>query len=286
MGHDAAPSGAFTRLKEVLERLRFEVKLFVGNGKPLTAGMEEVRDAASNADVVLIGMSSSVALAEVELAAGEAARAAGKPYGFYIRSDEKLILVPGSKFAAGNFVTLGVVMESLSWIAEVDEETHFRLVLALHPGDRTVFAVDPATGKGLGLYGELVVESPIPMEIVEKDVLTTSQMVPGADLIIEFGSSIGIEGAYNGIPVITLAFEVLYRRYEKSVRTRRLEAVEEGLSKLVDGGIEGLTSAIEYLLTPEGFAPLRASQEKACPKPADRGIALRRMASVLIGIAG
>jgi hypothetical protein len=193
-----------------------------------------------------------------------------------ITPEEKLVLAPGGKFAAGNIASWVVVMDALALLTAGGQR--FQLVLAVHPGDRTTYAVDSATQKEMKLYEELCSFSPVPARIVGKDVLTTSDMVPGADIIVEFGSSIGIEGAYQGVPVVSLGFEILFRRLEQASGTRTLEVVGDGLSELVVADANKLAETVKCLLSSTGFAEMRARQQELCPKPKERGAALRKIA--------
>lgn len=353
---DVAPSGCFKRLEPILKERGLDAVLFIGEGKPLNKSLEEVALAVSNASVVVLGMSSSFELAQAEITAGDAARNAGVPYGFYgdvprcwararkgawfeniatdasfyygvtqadanagrqvfpnaqligtgnpLREDmafpsftreevraklnivpeEKLVLAPGGNFfAAGNMASWVVVIDALAILAA--EDWHFQLVLTVHPGDRIPYAVDAVTKKGMRLYEDLVSFSPIPARVVTNDILTTSDMVPGSDIIVEFGSSIGIEGAYQGVPIVSLGFEILFRMLERSSGIRTLEAVGCGLSELVIADASKLADTIRRLLTPSGFAPMRARQKELCPKPTMRGVALRNIADAIARIA-
>ena len=174
-------------------------------------------------------------------------------------------------------------MDALALLAAQGER--FQLILAAHPGDRTPHAVDSATQKEMKLYDELISFSPVSTRIVTKDILTTSDIVPGADVIVEFGSSIGIEGAYQGVPVVSLGFEILFRRLEQASGTRTLEAVGDGLSELVVADASKLANTIKRLLTPNGFAEMRAKQQELCPKPKERGAALRKIAEAIAQVA-
>ncbi len=316
--------------------------------------MEEIARTAANADLVLLGMSSSPELAEPEIVAGNVARKAGIPYGFYgdiprcwgrarsgvwfeelassaafyfgvtqadadeacevfenaqlvgtgnplreemafprftreevrsqlkIAPEEKLVLAPGGKVASGNIASWVVLSDALTLLAS--EGTRFQVILATHPGDRTPYAVDSATQKEMRIYEELVRFSPVPMRIVGKDAFTTSDLVPAADIIVEYGSSIGIEGAYQGVPVVSLGFEMLFRRHEEHSGTRILEAVKDGLSELVVADASKLAEAVGRLLTPAGFAKMRTRQLEVCPKPTERGVALSKMAEFVASL--
>ncbi|MDZ4345054.1 MAG: hypothetical protein U1E51_21745 [Candidatus Binatia bacterium] len=353
VARDIAPSSCFERLAPVLQERGFETELIIGKGKPLppTITPHTIILAASQASLVILGMSSSLELAEPEIVAGAAANGAGVPYGFYgdvrrcwgrarpgawfeglaenaafyfgvtqenadaarevfpkaqligtgnplreemafprltreevrsklgIAPEEKLVLASGGKFAAEQMASWVVLIEALTCLTAEDQR--FQLVLATHPGDRVPYAVDAVTKKEMRLYEELVSSSPILTRIVGKDVMATSDLVPGADIIVEFSSSLGIEGAYQTVPVISLGFETLFRKIERISGTRSLEAVEDGLSELVVADVRHLTGAIRKLLTPEGFAPMKARQQEVYPKPTERGAALRKMADAI-----
>lgn len=355
IARDAAPSGCFKRLEPILKERGFSVDLIIGEGKPLMKTVEEVTLVASRASIVVLGMSSSLELAEPEIVAGRSAKSAGVSYGFYgdiprcwararkgawfeelapdaafyfgvtqgdadaarevflnakligtgnplreemafprltreevraklnISFEDKLVLAPGGNFsAAGNMASWVVLMDALSFLMAGGQS--FQLVLTTHPGDRTQYAVDAVTQKEMNLYDKLVSLSPVPARIVSKDVLTTSDIVPGADIIVEFGSSIGIQGAYQNIPVVSLGFEVLFRQFEQVTGNRVLEAVECGISELVVADASKLADKIVALLTASGFAQMRTRQQELCPKPTERGAALRKIADAIARI--
>lgn len=192
---------------------------------------------------------------------------------------ENFVLAPGGTFSAKNMASWMMLIEALSSLSSSGDS--FQLVLTAHPGDRIPHAIDAITQEKMQLYQELVSFSPVPTQIITRDVLATSDMVPGADIVVEFASSIGIEAACQNIPVVTLGFEVLLRELERVSGSRVPEAVEDGLSELVMADASALASTIKRLLTPEGFAPMRARQCEVCTKPAERGGALRAMADVL-----
>jgi len=350
VARDVAPSRAFDRLANLLGERGFHACLCVGSGKPLEQTDSEIVSLVLSAGVVILGMSSSQDLAAPEILAGQAAKSANIPYGFYgdnrgcwqrarkdawlgplapevrfyfgteqadadlarevflkaqllgtgnplreemafhrfsrdeVRSklglahDEKMVLVAGTKFVGQGMASLVIAMEALSYLNSTGEK--FQLILAPHPGDRTQFAIDPANGKELRVYHELMQFSPVPARIVDKSFLSSSDMVPGADLILEFGSAIGIEGAFQRVPVISLGFEISLLRLEQTNGKRQPESVEEGISELVVAHPHMLAARIEHLLTPEGYAPMRARQAQACPIP-ERGVAVRKMADAI-----
>lgn len=200
-----------------------------------------------------------------------------------VPSDVALVLAPGNKTASFNMATWTILMGALAMLHWKGKK--MLLVLTPHPGDRTPHAVDDASGVPMQLYEELVKYSPIPTDIVPAEVLTTSNILPGADLVVEFASSVGIEAAYQNIPVITLALEPALRRLEEIQGSRTLEAVTLGISKLVHGDVHVLERVIARLLTEDGFAPMRQRQREKCPRPKERGAALRAIVETLEQVA-
>lgn len=83
IGGDASPSNAFRQLKPALCGLGFDVQCMLGDGKPFSKEPSEIEVAVSVADFVLLGMSSSPKLAQVEIDAGQEAVQQGKKFGFY-----------------------------------------------------------------------------------------------------------------------------------------------------------------------------------------------------------
>lgn len=356
VGADAAPSRCFMRLEPILRERWFETELIVGDGKPPTRSTVEIMDAASQANVVILGMSAPDTAAP-EIIAGETAKHENIPYGFYgdvcrcwararagtcfaelapdaafyfgvgqedadlakqvfpkaqcvgtgnpireenafprftreeirkklgVVPDEKLVLAPGGVWAWENMARWTILIEALVMLGRITD-WRFKLVLALHQGDRTAYAVDAATQKELKLYEKLKPFSPIPIQITTDDILPTPEIVPGADIVVEFGTSIAQAGAYQGVPVISLGFELSLCGLEKGDGSRVLEAVEDGISSLVVADASKLTERIYTLLIPSNGVTraMWARQAELYPKPKERGTALRRMADVIEGI--
>ncbi len=82
VGHDAAPSQCFKKVAIALDS-DIAVTLIVGDGAYPECSDDDLRTAVQEADFVLLGMSSQAQFAEIEIKAGQFAREAGVPYGFY-----------------------------------------------------------------------------------------------------------------------------------------------------------------------------------------------------------
>ncbi len=188
-----------------------------------------------------------------------------------ITPNEKLVLAPGDKFAGGNMAMWSMTIDALTLLQEDKPEQKFQLILTTHPGDRTPQA----------LYDELVSFSPIPARIINKDVFSSSDIVPGADVIVGAGGSICIEGVCQLIPVICLDTEVMMGMLEKINGSRKIEVVANGSAKLANGISLALT--IDRMLN-DNWTRLYTQnhQRKFYPKPTERGVALRRMTEFIV----
>jgi hypothetical protein len=199
-----------------------------------------------------------------------------------VKDDEKLILAPGGKLrGGGNILFWGTIMEALSLVSE-GGRMRFKLIMAPHPGDRNLHLVDPAdSGKPIDMYQQLAELSPVSAELVLKSKMPTADIIAGADLVIEFSSSIGNGAAYQRKPMITLAPQVPLNQIRDKSGKYYLEVVELGLSEFVTGNTFSLAATIAKLLTEGGYAPQRARQEEVCPAPREKGLALRKMAEAI-----
>lgn len=83
VGRDAAPSKAFGRVAEELEKRGVKCAAFLGGGKPIIASTEQIAANIKISNFVMIGMSSSSELAKEELFAARVVVEAGVPFGFY-----------------------------------------------------------------------------------------------------------------------------------------------------------------------------------------------------------
>ncbi|MDQ5893630.1 MAG: hypothetical protein QG640_642 [Patescibacteria group bacterium] len=83
VGRDIAPSQALRALAEKLRQQECCAGLYVGDGKPLPASLDEIALAALGSNLVIVGMSSSEALAREELHVAELAKRKGIPLVLY-----------------------------------------------------------------------------------------------------------------------------------------------------------------------------------------------------------
>ncbi len=229
-----------------------------------------------------------------------------------VAEEETLVLAPGGKSPVVNILVWGILLETLAKVPN----RMFRVILTCHPGDRTPFAVDQdmilnnskellkllKLGEGLdregilkvieggitkaqlNLYGDLIRFAPpgLKVEFVGNDVMSTDDMVPGADLIAEFGSTIGINAAAQRKPVISISTAIGKQCLFSTSKTRTTESVELGLAAWCSADdVDNMAICIANILVPSGFAKYRAKQEEECPKPVAQGAAVKAMANEL-----
>lgn len=352
VGRDQAPSEAFQRLAEELaEDDSIHVISFLGFGKPIQGIDEDFEQifcaAIESASIVVIGMSSSLELAEPEIAAAQYAAGAGIPFGFYcdtfgchnrswfsqFRSDEyadflfvinekeagrarevfplsevvvsgnprwedfvfpkftrqevraklgvaekeKMILVPGGKIPAINIILWEAVMSAV----HLSSVPGVKIFLSRHPGD---YPKDEMEAKWLEkVYGDLVkFRGRVDVNFLDRGT-KTSDVLPGTDLLVESASTLGIEAAFQRIPVIDYFSRLALNRMKETSGTIDWElCAQEAAMRIDEGGEDSLLDVIEFLLShndPVGY--LVEAQEENYPVPAEKGTAVRIMADTI-----
>lgn len=363
VAQDIAPSLAFEMLTAELTSRGHEAKLLVGKGKVFPVTLDEVRKVVREADIVVVGMSSSAKLAGPEIAACEEAVSQKQkiPLGFYgdtyhcheraradcwfgpyrrhadfflainqseadsarnvlvkptlisvatgnptwedyffpkytraevrskyhIADDEILVLAPGGKSPVVNILLNGLLVEAMTgW------DRKSKIFIAYHPGDRTPYAVDPDKENSLlNIYSDLKVFSPVPVEFLPNDV-KTSDVLPGADIVVEWGSSLAIEAAHQRIPVISVSTEIGRKKVFSTTKSEKLKVRELGVVVWVSCSSAEIKQAmIDLILLPKidflhsvAIDNLCKRQAEVYPKPQAKGSAVKKMADTLESI--
>lgn len=236
-----------------------------------------------------------------------------------VKNDEKLIMVPGSKFVGANFSILAVLFEALDFL----HSDKIRLIFCPHPGDTEIFAVDwrkilkiyedsktqllnvlssfdqlfavlnkvfndsELAKLQLNAYQEFLDSSPVPARVITKDILSSAQAVNGADLVVEYGSSVAFMAVYRRIPLLTLPVIAAANRCKKNNGKRETEVMEDEVTIVASAdNCLNLSEDIEFLLIPnsEDAEDLLASQEKKYPLPKERGEAVRKLADAITSL--
>ncbi len=162
-----------------------------------------------------------------------------------------------------------------------DKQLTSALIDAAEQGlDKDIAAAFADPNANLGIYGDLLKFSAVPVMMADRNV-KTSDLVPGADLIVEWGSSIGIEAAHQRLPIVSLATMVGRRRMASTSKTVKWELCELGVSVEVDSadGAHSLAEAIGDLL--EDSSAQKERQAQVYPVPAERGTSIRKMVEAL-----
>ena len=190
-----------------------------------------------------------------------------------VADDEILVLAPGGKSPVVNTIIWGVLFDALLVVPKS------KLFISYHPGDRTPSAVDPDKGYApLNIYDDLKKFSSVPVTFLPNDV-KTSHFLPGADVVVEWGSSIAIEAAHQRIPVVSVSTEVGRKRMVTISNSEKWEAVELGVAKQSGTNSAYLSALISELLSDS--SKLAARQAEVYPKPQARGAAVKKMADTL-----
>lgn len=201
-----------------------------------------------------------------------------------ISENEKLILVPGSKFAGANFSLLAILMEALEEVETTGTIHNIQVIFCLHPGDKTPYAVDPRDNKELKLYQEFLTQSSVPSRMITKNLISSADAVSGADLVIECGSSIGFVAVFQRVPVITVPIVSAINRWEEINHSRTTELMDDRVSYVLDNVDPFfLSGVVANLLDHESeeYKNLLEIQKEKYPLPQKRGEALQKMINVI-----
>lgn len=196
-----------------------------------------------------------------------------------VADDEILVLAPGGKAPVVNIALWSLLVDALRGFSRKS-----RVMVAYHPGDRTPYAVDPDKGNApLNIYGDLKAFSQVQIEFLDASI-KTSDVLPGADVVVEWGSSIAIEAAHQRIPVISVSTEIGRKRMFSIAKTEKWEAVELGVSEGVYN-LEDLRFMLEELTSDKAIRQnLLETQARVYPKPQAKGSAVKKMADTLESI--
>lgn len=219
-----------------------------------------------------------------------------------IKEDEIFIFCPGGKTLAINMQHWGFVIETLKYMNEAPDysERKWQVIFSRHPGDRPLAvatkedfggSVEAAAKVNAMLeaeraknYAELVKLSDIPARIMKSEEMSSSDMIPGMDLMISCCSTVEIEAVCQRKPVIS------YIPHTGMVRMRttmgeKWEPREQGVVESVEAGVVEYTiDVISAML--HGYTNLEVEQERFYPKPKEKGVALRAIVSTLQEFAG
>lgn len=185
--------------------------------------------------------------------------------GFDKRQRRKLIIIPGEKEVGVNFPLAVNVIEA---VASLPDPGLFRIIFTIHPG-HTPFLNG---SNPLKFYEELQAYSHKvfvrPSYKTTPFGIGTSDMVPGADLVIGSNSTVQIQAAYLGIPVIAVLLQRAFRGVELPQEHKEWwPPCDRGAIAPVYGLSSARTAKlIESLLTKEGFASMKSAQERYFPR--------------------
>lgn len=183
-----------------------------------------------------------------------------------IGEEETLILCPGDKVFAVNFLLFGNVISAVHDDALKSYKPH--VVIGLHPGD-----LNDQT-----LYRELKTYSNIPVQILTRDIMKSAQVIAGADLVVNSVSAIGIQAAMQKKPVISFLTTAAQIDLDKTFGPDyEWPPGKVGVIEKITVSIDELAKAISRLLTKEGYAPLLKRQREVYPSIPTPGTAIQRM---------
>lgn len=210
-----------------------------------------------------------------------------------VAENETMVLAPGNKQPIVNTAVWSLLLDGLESVHGDHPKRSFRVFLAYHPGDKTPHAEDPRESdpkrRPLHIYSDLIRFAPegVRVEVLPRDVFRTDEALPGADLVVEWNTTLAINAAAQRIPVITVSTVVGRRTRFVQSGTERTEPEELGISEQAWSDVGSLSDSIKDLLDPENETSreLRAAQEAECPKPERQGMAVEAMVRIIMSFA-
>jgi len=189
----------------------------------------------------------------------------------------KLILAVGGKFPAGNISLWSLLLEAIKLDSNFFDA---QLLLATHPGDVGIRAVDGQTGKDVGIYQQLANHSPVPTRVLTlQDKPGAMEVIVGADLVIEHGSTIGVVASYLQRPVITPRVLLLDEALFRESGSYDLELISNGASLFASANPSELAEVMVDAL--HDSSRQAAMQGRVYPMPESEGGALKKIIQVL-----
>ncbi len=188
-----------------------------------------------------------------------------------ILPNEIAVMCPGGKNLTVNILHFGAVVDALNGLSEnMQIFKLFKIFLSLHPGDLN----------SPDAYKDFIVYSRVPVKIITKNVMTSSDLVVGSDIIVESASTIGIEAACQRKIIIDFFGEIALARLEEQSGSRIWPPCVMGIAEFVYSDPSNLAEKIIYCLHSENRY-LRKQQEEVFPAPAEKGSAVKIMTATI-----
>ncbi len=187
-----------------------------------------------------------------------------------IALNEMTILCPGTKDLVPNILLFGAVVEAASLCQGRS------ILLSIHPGDKK---------EHLSAYESLVnlASATVQTKIITKEMMPTSELLVGCDIVVQSMSTVGHHAACLRIPVIDFLTKIDIERYKReNSDSAGWWLSEVNASIRIWGDTMQLSATIEQL-TNHGLQniKLRQAQEKAFPKPKQKGEAIDRVCKAI-----
>lgn len=184
---------------------------------------------------------------------------------FGVEEDEIMVLIPGTTVLERNVFLLSALTATLKFYPSLSDQK-WKLFYAVHPGDLMYRTNDK-------VYDSFREWSKYPFTVVPKSTAPSSSMIPGADYILDCGTSIGIEAAHQRKKVIcyfsefTLNAEGAYRHWTPC---------EKGVMHLVEHSTDKLAEAFSM-----DFGKIHERQTIVYSAPLQKGYMINTMAETV-----
>ena len=134
------------------------------------------------------------------------------------------------------------------------------------------------------LKAELADYAPIQVRFVPKEFLSASDMVSGADVVVESASTIGIEAACQRVPVVEYFTYAGLGNLKRQTGSVDYEPCQLNIAEEVLLGVQELSETLDMVLHRDGSAlghKMLERQRQVFPKPAEKGVVVKAIVSTL-----
>lgn len=195
------------------------------------------------------------------------------------KEEDFVICVPFGKDLEVNQALVQYIISALKRCKK-EVVKNAKVIICVHPGEDR----DGSLGR-TDHYKQMTSKTDFDFIVVEKQEVTSSNVLDAGDLVIESASTLGIEAAHLRIPVIDMFSERALTRLERAIGSRSWELCELGCADDVRGNSDQLANLIElYYDVPYGHQ-LEKFQKTAFPKFGETdpvGAVLSKMMEIII----
>lgn len=188
-----------------------------------------------------------------------------------VSDDEQLVFIPGGTPLEINLSVLTAVITTLNSYPNLQKK-RWKIAYGVHPGDNN-YKNNPC------VYDSFREWSRFPFEIIPREKMRGSDMLPGVDFVIDCGTTIGIEAAHQRKKIICYLCNIGINNLKITINSAIWPPCEKGVMHLVERGTDELATAFSM-----DFTKIHERQAEVFPSPAAKGASVNAIIETLKSI--